>query len=108
MRINLAIVSLVALSLTGEAAAQQVHIAGVGMGSCGVWAEARRLNKAEMLEQWVVGFLSGVAVGAAGKLDPLHGTDFQGVISWIDNYCSVHPLKQVSDAAQGLMVAHPR
>lgn len=109
MRKTLCLVLLAVLSLLSDAVAQKpVNIAGLGMGSCGTWTEARRLNKSEGFEQWTLGFLTGVAAGAGGKFNPLNGIDAHGAIAWIDNYCSSHPLEPISDAAQHFILAHPR
>jgi hypothetical protein len=69
-----------------------------------------------MVEQWVLGFLSGVGYGVgfietktnpAGNIDPLNGTDAQGALAWIDNYCHAHPLDQIEAASKAFVSAHP-
>ena len=49
------------------------------------------------IEQWVAGFLSGMAVKQSGS-DFLNGLDAEAVFGWLDNYCSAHPLERISNA----------
>ena len=72
---------------------------GEGTGSCEKWTAARRTHKAFELEQWMLGFLSGVGFDAVDGTDPLKllGTDV--VFVWIDNYCLGHPLDRITKAA---------
>lgn len=72
---------------------------GQGIGSCGAWTSARHERAAADLEQWILGFLSGVGFDAVDGTDPLRllGTDV--VFAWIDNYCSAHPLDPIVNAA---------
>jgi hypothetical protein len=63
---------------------------------------------ASNVEQWTLGFLSGVADATHGRLDPLHKTDDQAVWNWIDNYCKAHPPDLIANAAGKFAVAHPR
>jgi hypothetical protein len=44
---------------------------------------------------------------AMTKYDPLNGTDREGVLAWIDNYCHAHPLEQISLAAVAFVHFHP-
>jgi len=38
-----------------------------------------------------------------GIPEALLGTDFDGLIAWIDNYCQANPLKGVAEAAGALL-----
>lgn len=60
-----------------------------------------------MLEQWLLGFLSGVGFGNS-SYDPLRGIDAEAVWAWVDNYCRNHPLDTVTHAAGYLLAEHPR
>ena len=58
--------------------------------------------------QWVAGYLSGANVEAGANVDAtepeaLIGTDFDGLMAWIDNYCQANPLDKVVEAAQALL-----
>jgi hypothetical protein len=81
----------------------------------GVALIASRASPAEksilayLYQQWIVGYLSGVASATSqAGMDPLHGTDAEGVWAWIDNYCQAHPLDLMIDAGTAFVVAHPR
>jgi hypothetical protein len=71
------------------------------------------------MENWVGGYLSHANLVGHPNVpddpnipDILIGLDRDGVKAWIDNYCSAHPLDQVSAAAgaleQELKNRHPR
>ncbi len=84
---------------------------GMGQYSCGTWTKERREKSifAALYQQWIVGFLSGVAsVGLQFGLSPLENTDTNGVWAWIDNYCETHPLDKIIDAGQAFVRTHPR
>ena len=82
---------------------------GRGNGSCGAWTTTRRAQQAQGYEQWILGFLSGVGwQGAQSGINPLNGLDANGVWAWLDNYCQVHPLDPLVEAAAALARAHPR
>lgn len=86
--------------MTGPQTAHAYESIGAGNVSCGTWVADHRFpnsNKANQEEEWVVGFLTGMAY--EGDVDPLRGTDFDGVVGWIDNYCVANPVKDVLDAA---------
>jgi hypothetical protein len=51
--------------------------------------------------QWVAGYLSGLNLKS--DFDGVAGTDFNGLMAWIDNYCRSHPLDPVATAAFKLM-----
>ena len=82
------------LSLSGQAAQAQgrpVNLIGSGaLGSCGKWLEERRQDTFWMMSDWALGYISGAATyGDIGN--PLGGTDSQGVLYWLDNFCSATP-----------------
>ena len=75
-------------------------IFGQGMSSCGTWTQARqqRSVSAGLSAQWVAGYLSGMNMDPASP-NALAGTDFDGLMGWIDNYCGSHPLEAIATAA---------
>jgi hypothetical protein len=82
--------------------ADAITVIGVGaVSSCGTWETARSSGYSFGYEQWVVGFLSGVAM-ASGN-DFLSGTDADGIWKWIDRYCAAHPLDMIATAASELL-----
>ena len=63
-------------------------IIGIGTSSCGSWVQARRDRRSFAYEQWVIAFISGVAVTLNTEL--LKDRDPEGAWVWIDNYCNAH------------------
>lgn len=98
--VALAVVMLGTASL--QTSAQNRLAFGVGIAnSCGVWMQARQTrsgNNEKVLTQWVAGHLSGLNMDTAHP-DALLGTDFDGLMGWIDNYCKANPLDKVATAA---------
>ncbi len=83
---------------------------GAATESCGSWSASRRANNVRswVTEQWVLGFLSGVAYAASSSgPDPLTGVDDEAVWAWVDNYCRAHPLDWLLHAAVAFQKAHP-
>jgi hypothetical protein len=93
--------------MTGSAHAYT--IIGMGQYSCGTWIKDRRGQQmtAYLYQQWIVGFLSGVGYAGPPGIDPLKGTDSNGVWAWIDNYCQAHPLDNIAEAGSAFVIAHP-
>ena len=81
---------------------------GMGTKSCGSWTEAARDNGGwprAAFEAWLAGFVSGVNLNIAATVGNLNdGTDFDGMVAWIDNYCAANPLSSVSSATVTLSV----
>jgi hypothetical protein len=97
---RLIIVSLVIAALWAGTA-NAVTAIGLGMESCGSWTEARRTRTSFGYEQWVVGFMSGVAGALNDNL--FDGKDAQGVWGWVDSYCRAHPLEMLAVATAELI-----
>jgi hypothetical protein len=108
---RLAYVALAVAALSIQASAQPMGsklVFGQGMNSCGGWTQARQSRSASagLSAQWVAGYLSGLNVESTSldpRDDPLLGTDFDGLMAWIDNYCRSHPLESIAIAADKLM-----
>jgi hypothetical protein len=49
---------------------------------------------------WLLGYLSGLAV-SSGR-DFLSGTDNASIYRWMDEYCRVNPLRDVSNGGNAL------
>jgi 2-methylcitrate dehydratase PrpD len=56
-----------------------------------------------VLESWVQGFLTATNVFFTGSSDLSHGTDSEGIMAWVDNYCKEHPLETLATAAVDLV-----
>ena len=89
---------------TPAAAADAPYLIGMGWSSCGAWTANRTARNvtAAADEQWVVGYLSGVAIWTPG-LNPMNGVDADAVWAWMDNYCRAHPLVAIKDATSAFV-----
>ena len=85
-----------------------MHLIGAGMSSCAIWTADRTARTVDALqdEQWVVGYLSGVAIWTP-DLNPMKGVNAQAVWAWMDNYCREHPLVAIKDATSAFVEEHP-
>lgn len=127
--------SLIAASLPAARsdAGRTARILAPGYDSCGAWSQGREaagtgntfaftLAGSDRLarESWVNGYISAfnewlLPYDRGVARDLSEGTDAQGLMAWIDNYCSAHPLDQVVDATAALatelatewIAAHP-
>jgi hypothetical protein len=81
---------------------------GAGTSLCEEWTTARADHSAQGYEQWVLGFLSGISYMGLGELNPARAADANGVWSWTDTYCQVHPDHDIAKAATAFVTAHPR
>ena len=89
-------------------AAKTVTVGGVSASTCGKWTAVRRENAATAHEQWILGYLSGAADNASGRVDPLDRLDFYAITSWMDKYCRAHPLDDMLKAGRSFITEHPR
>jgi hypothetical protein len=81
---------------------------GRGTDSCGNWTVARHDLRASGVEQWFLGFLSGVGFDAVDGTDPLKRVDADAVWSWLDSYCQAHPLDRITKAGAAFVARRPR
>jgi hypothetical protein len=72
-----------------------------GTPSCGDWVSATQENQSSIRvdRSWLLGFLSGLAVGQ--KKDFIR-TDNKSMFLWVDNYCRSNPLNNLADAGDSL------
>ena len=52
--------------------------------------------------QWILGFVTAVNLSLAPNMDLNEGTNSQGMMAWIDKYCSLYPSANLSAAAVNL------
>jgi hypothetical protein len=102
--------AIVAIGI-GSAHAEGRWVLGHGLSPCGAWTQARKMHNIDLLpmEHWVAGYLSeanfvGPDLEAPDIPDLLKGEDWTGLTTWIDNYCTAHPLDQLYTAANALVV----
>ena len=95
-----ALAAILILSATSTYARTNVWIKS--LRSCGNWVEQRKTDDINLVgtRSWLLGFLSGLAVGF--NKDFLEGIDDDQIDLWMDNYCKANPLKSLSTAGQYL------
>jgi hypothetical protein len=107
---------LMAASWSGAYATSFTEL-GAGEVSCRAWttdheqSDQQSRYNAVQEEQWVVGFLTGVAATKAGEAvtydrgsDPLAGIDWDGVMKWISNCCATRPTNSIDSAAENFVL----
>lgn len=89
-----------------SSSADGIMIFGLGLTSCGSWTAAKTEGwHRDAYISWLAGFLSGINAAGVGRYgNAVQGTDMNGLIGWVDNYCAAHPLDNVSAAAENLGV----
>jgi len=84
------------------------NLVGQGTLDCANWTTLRQGRQALGLEQWVVGFLSGIGYeGETHGDNPLKGIDADTVWTWMDTYCRDHPLATISSSVAAFDAMHP-
>jgi len=67
--------------------------------SCAKWTEYRTNKSDQVLEGWVLGFVTGQNAYRSGGGDVAHGTPGAGLVAWVDQYCAANPLDSVTTAS---------
>jgi hypothetical protein len=70
--------------------------------SCDQWLQDKKADDWQITADqfWLLGYLSGLAVGLGEDLLPLRSND--AIFEWMDSYCLSAPAKGVDDAANVL------
>jgi hypothetical protein len=99
-----AVMIVVTFAQAADAEPRKVFTPETTPTSCGAWTEARQTKsvRAELLKEWVAGFLSGMNL-KSDEPDALLGTDFEGATAWLDNYCKANPLATITEASMYLL-----
>jgi hypothetical protein len=106
MKFRVLLTALAVLCVDGRAHAY--NLVGQGTLDCGNWTTLRQGRQALGLEQWVVGFLSGIGYeGETHGDNPLKGVDADTVWTWMDNYCRDHPQATISSSVAAFDAQHP-
>jgi hypothetical protein len=82
------------------------EVLGVGTLSCETWSKDRADRASErhfIYGAWVQGYITAVNVFGEGASHLAKGIDDEGIMSWIDNYCSKHPTDSLTVAAKALV-----
>ena len=96
---------LAALEIVTPRSAPAATLMGSGVTvSCGGWVEIRKgaPNK-QVLEEWALGYLSGVAIWSPES--PLDNLDSGAVFVWLDNVCQNRPLEPFKAALDAFVRA---
>ncbi len=83
------------------AAQKKVTVLGLGLMSCEAYAALQQAGAGDIVNQWLLGFLSGG--GAFAGSDYLDGTGNPDAIKLVQHYCAANP--KASLAVAGLEVA---
>lgn len=68
--------------------------------SCPKWTEERQGKRSQILQFWLLGFVSGYNVyGPEPTGGAAAGVDSTGILAWVDQYCAANPLDSVVTAA---------
>jgi hypothetical protein len=120
MKVGVMICASIMLA-AGSVPAMGIVVFGQGTVSCGAWTQERQANShaGGLAAQWVAGYLSGMnealnmgpdqakalsaTPNALAFSDALEGTDFDGLMAWMDNYCRADPLSKLYNAAYQLL-----
>jgi hypothetical protein len=95
------LVALLLLNSSPAVVAKQFF--GLGGESCGAWLEMRRDKLSVRLlgmEAWGSGYLT--AMNEVERKDILLNINAEATHTWIDNYCSAHPLDTLNSAYYAL------
>jgi hypothetical protein len=98
------LIALVAFGVTCARAEAGRFMIGVGASSCGTWLTKSHDRDWDVLNQWVVGFVSGANLFGENDIIESTGVDYYALTSWMDNYCKAHPLDKIQWAAAKLVV----
>jgi hypothetical protein len=94
---------LLGASIEDASAEKRVYF-GDGANSCRAWTDARTRHpqRARLLEEWVLGFVSGANIYDDSP-EMLKQMDEPTIFAWVDDYCRTHAVELVDDAAFELM-----
>ena len=93
----------VLLLLSQPTFAKKVTISGVGTGSCKLWLDARttKAQNVKLLEQWVLGYLSGNAY--ASERNIMKDVSPEVIYSKVDRVCSAKDTMDINEAVNDVI-----
>lgn len=102
---NAAAFALVLLFVPPLYAGGEYTILGAGGRPCGSWLQARNPStEREVLQSWVLGYITSVNANVLTTTqDVAAGMSPEKLFSWIDTYCTEHPLDSIARATGGLL-----
>ncbi|MDO8988075.1 MAG: hypothetical protein Q7U91_00410 [Sideroxyarcus sp.] len=93
-------IMMLASSLTFSMPARAVASLTISDASCASWQYARARGE-QYQTAWLLGYLTGVSVGA--NVDILRGVGPEFIESWMDNFCNANPQKLMTDGTSDLI-----
>lgn len=100
VQVRIVLVAMLFLLSSERLSAQQIQVRGVQ--SCGEWVKVRKANEASFERAWLIGLLSGIAIGTSKNFWENSGANYldnESVYLWMDKYCNANPLKNMGDGA---------
>jgi len=74
----------------------------MGVPGCEEWANRHSTNDAAAMEEWLLGFLSGLAAGQ--NKDLLKKVQKEYLFLWMDNYCQAYPSGRLDNGGHALAI----
>ena len=79
------------------------HNFGAGVDSCGTWLAEKGTMLGNLNNMWVLGFITAFnRYALVTDRNVALGTNADGMVAWIDNYCRAHPLDSIATTAENL------
>ena len=99
----LVIIPTLTLASLGRAT-DTVRVFGAGANSCGTWTAEIGTGAGVEDRSWALGFVSAYNIyGLSNDGDVARGTNYAGLLGWIDNYCRANPLDDIATAVTKLI-----
>ena len=76
---------------------------GLSVGTADAMENTEANNRNALILNWILGYLSGSAIGSSGKYDPLRHVSSAAVAGWLDHYCSSHSRAGIGTVAWDLV-----
>lgn len=102
------IVCLTCVTVAAQDRAVGVATWGIGQISCGRFIQERERRAGAhgpydaTFRQWLLGFITALNWMDPDRRDLLEGSDAEGAMLWVENYCRAKPLDTFLDAALAL------
>jgi hypothetical protein len=100
----LSLMALAAWFTVGSAVGAEKVVIGIGNSrSCATWTQERKVDPdsiaLRLMEQWVVGYMTGANAALPDDEDLLQNIDFNSLMARMDEFCQANPKEDLSFAA---------
>jgi hypothetical protein len=90
--------------MIGGAFGAEKVVIGIGNSqTCAAWTQERKADSGSiarrLMEQWVVGYMTGANAALPADEDLLEGIDFNSLMARMDDFCRTNPQEDLSFAA---------